>query len=223
MNPVQLAPSILSADLGHLADEVAAVEEAGADIIHVDVMDGHFVPNIAIGPGTVRAVRSACSLPVDAHLMVRNPLECAGLFIDAGATMVSFHIEASRTPFRVLERIREMGARAGIVLNPGTPESMVTECMDAADYILALCVEPGFGNQVLRTSVLDKIRRLRLRQEEAGIHVPIQVDGGINSQTIMAAAGAGAEIFVVGSAVFESPDCQTSVAGLKELARQGIT
>ena len=218
MNPVQLAPSILSADLGHLADEVRAVEAAGADIIHVDVMDGHFVPNIAIGPGTVRAVRAACSLPIDTHLMVRNPLDCAGLFIDAGATMVSFHIEACPTPFRALERIRDMGARAGIVFNPGTPVSMLEEAMDAADYILALCVEPGFGNQALRVPVLDKIRRLRRLQNERNIHVPIQVDGGINADTITAAAVAGAENFVVGSAIFESPDCRTSVGRLKELA-----
>lgn len=214
-----MAPSILSADMGHLADDIRAVDQAGADMIHVDVMDGHFVPNLAMGPDTVRAVRKYTDLPIDVHLMIENPLYFLESFVEVGATMISFHAEASNAPFRVAERIRSLGAKAGIVINPATPISVLDEVLGSVDYILCLCVEPGFGNQSLRESVLTKIQGLRTKMAKLGLDIPIQVDGGVNSKTIASAAQAGAEIFVIGSAVFAADDPGKELHRLRNLAR----
>lgn len=222
MIPAQMAPSILSADMGHLADEIRAVEKAGADMIHVDVMDGHFVPNIAMGPTTVRAVRTNTNLPIDVHLMIEDPLKYLDMFIDAGATMVSFHAEASHAPLRIAERIRSLGAKAGIVINPATPASALDEILESVDYVLTLCVEPGFGNQSFRYPVLDKIRSLRQKMADLGIDIPIQVDGGVNTETIGDASEAGAEIFIIGSAVFDADDPGEALARLRNLASRRI-
>jgi ribulose-phosphate 3-epimerase len=214
----QMAPSILSADMGHLADEIRAVEKAGADMIHVDVMDGHFVPNLGMGPAIVRSVREYTDLPIDVHLMIEDPLQYLEMFIEAGATMVSFHAEACHAPLRIADRIRSLGAKAGIVINPATPASVLDEVLGSVDYVLTLCVEPGFGNQAFRYPVLDKIRSLRLKMAELGIDVPIQVDGGVNAETIGDASEAGAEIFIIGSAVFDADEPGEALARLRNLA-----
>jgi ribulose-phosphate 3-epimerase len=199
---LRLAPSILSADFGRLADEVRAVEEAGADWIHVDVMDGRFVPNITLGPLVVRAVRAATKLPVDVHLMIVEPERYVGAFVDAGADVVSVHVEASPHLERTLRLIRESGAKAGAVLNPHTSEDPLRYVIDALDLILVMSVNPGFGGQSFLPAVLPKLRALRKLIDERGAAVDLEVDGGVSADTAAQVARAGADVLVAGSAVF---------------------
>ena len=201
-----IAPSLLSADMGCLAEELRAVETAGAELIHIDVMDGHFVPNLAMGPGVVQGVRRYSGLPLDVHLMVSRPLDYIRIFADAGADMLSFHLEATHTPYRVLDKIHEYGLKGGIVINPGTPVAMLEGVLASVDYVLLLCVEPGFGNQSFRPLMPGKIRELAELRNISGEQFQIQVDGGINENTILSADKAGADIFVMGSAIFNHPD-----------------
>ncbi|GMV44483.1 MAG: ribulose-phosphate 3-epimerase [Myxococcales bacterium] len=184
--PVLLAPSILSADFARLGDEVRAVEAAGADWIHVDVMDGHFVPNITIGLPVVQALRHVTSLPLDAHLMITNADRYAAEFVKAGASRVSVHVEASPHLHRIVQAIRGAGAKAGVVLNPATPIEWVDPILGDVDYVLLMTVNPGFGGQRFIASVLGKVRRLRAMVVERGLDVDIQVDGGVSAETIAA-------------------------------------
>jgi ribulose-phosphate 3-epimerase len=204
---VKLAPSILSADFGRLAEEIGAAAEAGADWIHVDVMDGHFVPNITIGPMITQVVRRATTLPVDVHLMIEWPERYLEAFVAAGANVVTVHQETCPHLHRTIERIRELGARAGVCVNPSTPVDAIAEVLPFVDLVLIMSVNPGFGGQRYIPTSTDKIRRARYlldRQGHPG--ADLQVDGGIDAQTIVEVAHAGASCVVAGSAVFGHPE-----------------
>ena len=202
-----IAPSILSADFGHLARDIAAAEASGADWIHVDVMDGHFVPNITIGPLVCRAVREATDLPVDVHLMIESPESYLDDFVRAGADWITVHQETCPHLHRVLERIRGLGARPGVALNPSTPVSTLTEVIPYLDLVLIMTVNPGFGGQEFIPTSPDKIRAVRdLLHHRGRNDVLIEVDGGVGPDTVSAVAQAGAEVLVAGSAVFGHPE-----------------
>jgi ribulose-phosphate 3-epimerase len=212
---VRIAPSILAADFAHLARDISAVEAGGADLIHVDVMDGHFVPNITMGPLVVQAVRRVTSLPIDVHLMITDPDRYFQAFIDAGASMTSVHAEVLPHLQRTLTAIRQAGAKAGVVLNPSTPISAIEEVVLDVDFVLVMSVNPGFGGQTFLARSLDKIRRLRRLLDEAGNPAPIEVDGGIDISTAPAVVEAGAAILVAGQAIFGSPDASAAVRELR--------
>jgi len=216
--PLRIAPSILSADFAKLGAEVAAVERAGADWIHVDVMDGHFVPNLTIGPLVVEAVRRSTSLPLDVHLMIENPDRYVTEFIKAGAATIGVQVEACPHLHRTLAQIREAGARASVVLNPGTPALAIEPVLSDVDQILAMTVNPGFGGQKFIESMLAKIATLRRMLDERGSPATLEVDGGISLDTIGRAARAGADVFVAGTAVFGAPDYAQAIAALRAAA-----
>ena len=211
-----IAPSILSADFARLGEEIKAVEAAGADWIHVDVMDGHFVPNITIGPLIVEAVRSVTSLPIDVHLMIENPDNYIPAFAKAGASWISVQIETSVHLNRSVQLIRECGARPGVVLNPSTPIQALEWIIEAVDYVLIMSVNPGFGGQAFITNSLDKIKALRQMIRSKNLNTLIQVDGGVNEKTIADVAAAGVDIFVAGSAIFGSDDYQKTINSFRE-------
>jgi ribulose-phosphate 3-epimerase len=213
---IEIAPSILSADFTRLAEEISTVEKAGASILHVDVMDGRFVPNITVGLPVVKAIAGVTRLPIDAHLMIVEPGQYADKFAKAGARMVSIHIEADPNAHRTLSSIRAAGALAGIVINPGTSLSALDEVIKFADYVLVMSVNPGFGGQEFIPESLDKVRRLRKTIDERGLKVRIEIDGGINSDNIAEVTGAGAEIIVAGSAIFSAPDPAVALRELRE-------
>ncbi len=202
MSNVRIAPSILSADFGQLALDVAAAEQAGADWIHVDVMDGRFVPNITIGPAVVSAIRAATNLVVDVHLMIVEPERYVGDFVRAGADVVSVHAETSPHLHRTLCQIKELGAKAGVVLNPHTPEDSIRYVLDTVDLILLMSVNPGFGGQSFLPSVLPKLSRISRELADRGLSPTLEVDGGITTATAASAVAAGAQVLVAGSAVF---------------------
>jgi ribulose-phosphate 3-epimerase len=214
-----IAPSILSADFSRLGEEIHAVEAAGADWIHVDVMDGHFVPNITMGPIIVEAARKSTRLPLDVHLMIENPDTYIPAFARAGADWISVQVEACVHLNRTLHLIREVGAKAGVVLNPATPVSAIEWVLDDVDYILVMSVNPGFGGQKFIENSLERIRRIRgmiekksTAAQDPGTAQPlIQIDGGVNSSTIAKIAEAGADVFVAGSAIFGSPDYRSTI------------
>ncbi|MDG6095335.1 ribulose-phosphate 3-epimerase [Acetobacter sp. AN02] len=210
-----IAPSLLAADFTKLAREVEEVEKAGADWLHLDIMDGHFVPNISYGPSVVKALRKHSSLKFDVHLMV-EPVDCwLEPFADAGADHVTFHIEAGPHAHRTIQTIRHMGLRAGIALCPATPAEAVSELMDMIDLILVMSVNPGFGGQKFIQSQVPKIRRLREMAEESGRHIHIGVDGGIDPETAPQVIRAGADMLVAGSAIYGKPDYGAAIAALK--------
>jgi ribulose-phosphate 3-epimerase len=215
---VRLAPSILSADFAHLARDLAAVEAGGADLIHVDVMDGHFVPNITIGPPVVRAVKRVSTRPLDVHLMIEEPDRYLDDFVEAGASMVSVHVEVLPHLHRTLDAIKRLGAQAGVVLNPSTPVSAIEEIAGDVDYVLIMSVNPGFGGQRFIPHSIDKIRRVRQLLDRAGSAAPIEVDGGVDLTTIRAVVDAGASILVAGNAVFGGGDPASAVRSLREAA-----
>jgi len=212
---VLIAPSILSADFGRLADEVRAVEQAGADYIHVDVMDGRFVPNITLGPVLVEAVRRATRLPLDVHLMIVEPEKYVEAFAAAGANLISVHVETSPHLHRTLHQIRQAGARPAAVLNPATPVELVGDVLDDLDMVLVMSVNPGFGGQRFIPRALDKIRRLRQLLNSRGLKVDIEVDGGIDPDTAPRAIEAGANVLVAGTAVFHAKDYRAAIAALR--------
>ncbi len=218
---VLLSPSILSADLGKLAAEIAEVEAGGADYIHVDVMDGHFVPNITWGAPIVAAAKKACSLPIDVHLMIENPDRYVESFAEAGADLVGIHIEADFHAQRTLTHIRSLGKKACITLNPQTPVESIEYVLDAVDQVLLMSVNPGFGGQKFLPLVLDKIERLRKRIEARGLEVDIEVDGGISEQTAGAVVQAGANVLVAGAAVFGHPDRKARMDAIRRAALCG--
>jgi len=202
---VKLAPSILAADFARLGDQVAEAERAGADRIHVDVMDGHFVPNITIGPLVVKSVRSFSKKPFDCHLMIAPADPYVAAFADAGADIISVHPEAGPHPHRTLQLIRSLGKKAGYVLNPGTPVEVLDSVFDLLDLVLIMTVNPGFGGQAFLSSQLPKIAAVRKRIQSSGRDVMLEVDGGINANTAREAIAAGADVLVAGTAVFHNP------------------
>lgn len=212
----EIAPSILSADFTRLADAIDAVKSGGARMLHVDVMDGHFVPNITIGLPVVKSIRKATDLIIDTHLMIDGPGVYATQFVKAGADMVSVHVEADAHLQRTLTAIRDEGAKAGIAINPGTPLDALYECLPYCDFVLLMSVNPGFGGQKFVPTMLDKVRRLKRMIDERGLSVRIEIDGGIDESNISAVVEAGAEMIVAGTAVFGSGDPANAVRGLLE-------
>jgi ribulose-phosphate 3-epimerase len=219
---IMLAPSILSADFSRLGEEIEAVADAGADVIHIDVMDGHFVPNITIGPLVVQAVRRVTDLPLDVHLMITNPDAFIDGFVDAGADWLSVHVEACTHLHRTIQHIKSRGVKAGVVLNPATPLNSLDYILTELDFVMIMSVNPGFGGQSFIASTLPKISSLTKKMVEAGHTIPIEVDGGVASRTISAIAAAGATIFVAGSAVFSSPDYHATLTQLRAGAHDAI-
>lgn len=211
-----IAPSILSADFSKLGEEVRAVESAGADWIHVDVMDGHFVPNITMGPIVVQAVKTVTSLPIDVHLMIENPDDYIPDFIKAGATHIAVQVEACKHLNRSIQFIKELNTQAGAVLNPSTPLSSLEWILEDLDYVVVMSVNPGFGGQSFIENSLDKIRALRGMIQERELSTLIQIDGGVNEKTIADISEAGVDVFVSGSAIFGSPDYKKTIDSYRQ-------
>jgi ribulose-phosphate 3-epimerase len=222
-----LAPSILSADFARLGAEIKEAEAGGAALVHVDVMDGHFVPNLTLGPAVTRAVRKVTQLPLDCHLMIERPDRFFPAFVEAGADMVSIHVEADVHLHRTVQAIRAAGAKAGVVLNPATPLSALEEILPAVDYVLLMSVNPGFGGQTLIPSVLGKVRRLRQWIDGLGLSVRIEIDGGVDLDNLVEVAETGVDVIVAGSAVFGSGDPRAMAARmvrtLAEVAERGAS
>ena len=217
---VELAPSILSADFARLADEVAAAERGGGTVIHVDVMDGHFVPNITLGPPVVKSLRKATSLPLDCHLMIYNPNDYIPAFADAGANWVSVHYEACPHLHRTIEMILDRGMKPGVVLNPATRVDVLLDILPMLHHVLVMSVNPGFGGQKFIPFSLDKIRRLAALRKELGLQFRIEVDGGVAHDTIAQVVQAGAELLVAGSAVFGAGNAEQNARELLAAARK---
>ena len=219
MTAIKLAPSILTADFGHIADQISAAEAGGADYIHLDVMDGHFVPPITFGPLVVEAVRRATKLPIDLHLMIEDPESQFEAFVDAGADIISFHIEASIHADRLLRGIHTMRKRAGICINPATPLSAIGEVLDIADQIMVMLINPGWGGQKLIPSTLDKVRRLKALLDARGLSPDIEVDGGVKVNNVASCIDAGANILVCGSSTYNSDASpQVNLRALRQAA-----
>jgi ribulose-phosphate 3-epimerase len=211
-----IAPSILSADFSKLGKEIKAVEAAGADWIHADVMDGHFVPNITIGPLIVEAVKRVTALPIDVHLMIENPDNYVPAFAKAGASWISVQVETCVHLNRTVQLIKENGARAGVVLNPSTAVDTVEWVLEYADYVLIMSVNPGFGGQAFISNSLNKIKTLRRLIQDKGLNTLIEVDGGVNEETIAEISAAGTDVFVAGSAIFGSRDYQKTIQSFRK-------
>ena len=219
---IEIAPSLLSADFARLGEEIAAVERGGAGLLHVDVMDGHFVPNITIGLPVVKSLAAATRLPIDAHLMISEPGRYAEQFVAAGAKMVSVHVEADPHLHRTLMAIKGAGAQAGVAINPATPLVALEEAIGFADYILVMSVNPGFGGQSFITPALEKVRRLRRMLDERRLKARIEIDGGIDLNNIAEVVAAGAEILVAGSAIFGAADPQEATRLMREATVQWV-
>ncbi len=218
----KIAPSILSADFSRLGDEIRAVEAAGADYIHIDVMDGHFVPNITIGPLVVDAARHVTSLPLDVHLMIENPDSYIPDFAASGADIIVVHAEAVRHLHRTVQLIKSLGKRAGVALNPATPLNSLEYVLDDLDLVLLMTVNPGFGGQGFIDACLPKIQALRAMLDRRGCEAELEVDGGVKTANIARIAHAGADVFVAGSAVFGSTDYAATITELKRLAHEPL-
>ena len=219
---IEIAPSILSANFACLGDQIEAVERGGAGILHVDVMDGHFVPNITVGLPVVKSLARFTRLPIDAHLMITDPGTYAAQFVEAGAQMVSVHVEADAHLHRTVMSIKSAGAQAGVVLNPSTPVGAVEEALQFVDYVLLMSVNPGFGGQKFIPQTLDKVKRLRQMILERQLQVRIEIDGGVDRSNIESVVAAGAEIIVAGSAIFGQPDAEAAVKELRNATVQWV-
>jgi ribulose-phosphate 3-epimerase len=218
--PIRIAPSILSADFATLGADIQRVDRAGADWIHVDVMDGHFVPNLTIGPEVIRAIRKTTALPFDVHLMIEQPELSIAQYADAGADRIGVHVETCPHLHRTIQQIHGLGKRACVVLNPATPALAVEPVLGEIDQVLVMSVNPGFGGQKFIPSVLAKVRQIRQWVSERGLDVEIEIDGGVNRETIAAAARAGVNAFVAGNAVFREPDYAAAILELRKLAEE---
>ncbi|HVS32689.1 MAG TPA: ribulose-phosphate 3-epimerase [Thermoanaerobaculia bacterium] len=212
---IKIAPSLLSADFARLAEEIASVEAGGADLLHLDVMDGHFVPNMTIGAGVIKACRAVTRLPFDCHLMIEEPQRYIDSFLDAGAQMISIHIEAEVHLQRALQMIRSGGAKAGIAINPATAFESLSTAIDFCDYVLVMSVNPGFGGQKFIEPVVPKIRQIARLVRERGLSVDIEVDGGVDVRTAPVVAAAGANWLVAGSAVFGQKDRKAAMDAIR--------
>lgn len=215
---IEIVPSILSADFARLAEEIARVERAGAKMLHLDVMDGHFVDNLTIGPPVVESIRKATRAHLDCHLMIENPNRYALDFVKAGANSVSVHYEACLHLDGTLANIRNAGAMAGVVLNPGTPVSVLEDVLEVADYVLLMSVNPGFGGQKLIPYVLNKVRKLERMRRDRQLALPIEIDGGVHKENLAEVVRAGCDWIVTGSAIFHSPDPEATVREMREIA-----
>ena len=214
---IKVSPSILSADFSRLSEEIKAVEAAGADVIHVDVMDGHFVPNITIGPLVVRAVRAVTTLPVDVHLMITHPQQYAEAFAKAGASLLNFHLECDDDIQETIDAIKAQGCKVGMTIKPGTPVEELGYYLDQLDLVLVMSVEPGFGGQKFMPSALDKLRWLKAEKDRRGLKFLLEVDGGVDAATAPQCVAAGADVLVAGSAVFGAADPAAAVGALASL------
>ena len=217
---VEILPSILSADFARLADEIAKVENTGIRMLHVDVMDGHFVPNLTIGPPVVKSIRKATKLTLDLHLMIDDPDRFAPVFIEAGADQLSVHQEICPNLDRTIRMIQSEGARAGVVINPATPVSVLDEVLEFVDYVLVMSVNPGFGAQRFLPNSLRKIRALDLKRRELGVQFAIEIDGGVTPENIGDVIRAGCDWVVAGSSIFDSADPGATVTRMQQLARE---
>jgi ribulose-phosphate 3-epimerase len=220
---IRLAPSILAADFATLGAAVEAAEQGGADFIHVDVMDGHFVPNLTVGPPVVRSLKRVARVPLDVHLMITDPDRYAEAFVAAGASMLSVHVEVLPHLNRTIAYIKELGAKAGVAINPSTPLAALEEVAADVDYVLVMTVNPGFGGQTFLPRTESKVRRLRAMLDRAGNPAPIEVDGGIDLHTVGRVVRAGAEILVAGSSIFHAPDIAAAARALRAAAEAAVT
>ena len=216
---VQIVPSILSADFAHLAEEIARVERGGASMLHVDIMDGHFVPNLTLGPPVVESIRKITRSRLDVHLMIEDPDRYAPVFIQAGADQISVHQEACRHLDRTLRMIHDEGALAGVVINPATPVAMLSEVLEVADYVLIMSVNPGFGGQHFIPRALDKVRELDRERRDRRLQLPIEIDGGITLENLPEVIRAGCDWVVAGTSIFHAPDSAAAVAEMRQVAR----
>jgi ribulose-phosphate 3-epimerase len=219
---IKIAPSILAANFAKLADEVKEVEAAGAELIHIDVMDGHFVPNITMGPIVVEALRPVTTLPLDVHLMIENPDLYIEQFAQAGADYITVHVEACTHLHRTLQQIRSLGVKSGVVLNPHTPIEMIQHVLEEVDLVLFMTVNPGFGGQKFIHSVLPKVKQLSEIIRERNLPIEIEIDGGVNEETIVPCVEAGATILVAGSAVFNAPDRAAALQRIKAAGERAL-
>lgn len=219
MPEIRIAPSLLAADFSRLGEEVRAIEQAGADWLHLDIMDGHFVPNISFGPGLIKSLRPHSRMPFDVHLMIAPADPYLAAFAEAGADLISLHPEAGPHLHRSLQTIRALGKKAGVVLNPGTPVDVLVHVMDLVDLILVMSVNPGFGGQSFIASQLSKIATLRQMIDATGREIALQVDGGVTAKTAPDCIAAGADVLVAGTAVFGAPDYAAAIRALKQGGR----
>ena len=216
---IQIVPSILAADFAHLADEIERVERAGASMLHVDIMDGHFVPNLTLGPPVVKSIRRVTRLTLDLHLMIEDPDTYAPIFIAAGADQISVQQEACPHLDRTLNMIKSEGARAGVVINPATPVVMIDEVLEVADFVLVMSVNPGFGGQSFIPRALEKVRRIDKKRRDLRLALPIEIDGGINTENVAEAVRAGCDWIVTGTSIFHTPDAGAAFVNMQAIAR----